>query len=303
MNDFQVRAEPTTSDKAYQEMRWPLRHLTLAGLHWPARNTTTEQPPVIMLHGWLDNCLSFTELAPDISAETDVYAIDMSGHGYSGHRPPGQGYLLADYVAELAELLDTAFNQPVDLVGHSLGGIVALMYAAIFPEKVRKLVTIDSLGPMTKAPDDAPAQLRRGIAKRLSGSVGHTVYPSIEEAARARAGGMIPLSAGVARQLVGRNLKSVERGFQWRTDPKLRHPSLMTYTESQAIAFLQSVKTETLLVRAEDGLLSKSEKWPRRLAAMTACTHVVVPGAHHCHLDGNTRPTANSVRGFLTNDG
>jgi pimeloyl-ACP methyl ester carboxylesterase len=302
MNDSQVRTESNNIHLPHQEVRWALRHLTLAGAHWRCRQASPKHPPVIMLHGWLDNCLSFARLAPEISEDTDVYAIDLSGHGYSGHHLPGQAYLLADYVAELAELLDSAFDRPVDLVGHSLGGIVAMMYAGVFPGKVRKLVSIDSLGPMTKAPEEAPGQLQRGIAKRLSGSGGHRVYPSVDAAAKARAGGMIPLSAEVAQQLVARNLRPVAQGFQWRTDPKLRHPSLMTYTEPQALAFLRSVRSETLVIRAEEGLLSKSESRHQRLEAMICATEVVVPGGHHCHLDGNTRPTVDSVRGFLTND-
>lgn len=286
----------------YRETRWPLKNLTLAGIHWPARSPQPETPAIVMLHGWLDNCLSFVRLAPELNQHSEVYALDMAGHGHSGHRPAGQSYLLGEYVADLAEMIESTFSQPVDLVGHSLGGIVMVLYAAAFPEKVRRLVVIDSLGPISKDNADAVGQLRRGIQKRLSGSGNSVGYDSLEAAAVARAGGLSPLSAEAAEQLVARNLVTGKNSVEWRTDPRLRHPSLMMYTEEQAMAFLRGVRADTLLIRADKGLLGNRERWHGRIDAVPSLTEVVVPGSHHCHLDGDTRPVANAVRGFLTHD-
>jgi len=139
-----------------REMTWPLRYLALTGLHWPVQFHSSKSP-VLMIHGWLDNALSFARLAPLLAKDRDVYAIDLAGHGQSGHRPPGQGYALTDYIADLAELVETYFSpdsgyaQP-NLVGHSLGGIIALFYVAAFPKRVERLVMIDSLGPLTRPP-------------------------------------------------------------------------------------------------------------------------------------------------------
>lgn len=287
-------------------VHWPLEHLTLAGLHWPALRPDPDAPPVLMLHGWLDNCLSFVRLAPALQTGANVYAFDLAGHGLSGHRPAGQSYLLADYVADLAELVDRHFDTPVDLVGHSLGGIVTLLFAAAFPEKVRRAVTIDSLGPICKKPAETISQIRKGIVKRLTGSGRSEGYATIELAAAARAGGLSPLSTEAAMILVPRNLQEISRSgqgsgdFRWRTDPRLRHPSLMMFTEEQAVSCLQSLETPALLVRAEQGLLRDRERWQSRLAVMTTLRETVVPGSHHCHLDGDVAPVAAAVTEFLT---
>lgn len=302
MNDSLASKPAADSKDTYHEIRWPLGHLTLAGLHWPSERPQPDAPPVLMLHGWLDNCLSFVRLAPELRSFADVYALDMAGHGHSGHRPPGQSYLIVDYVADLAEMVEASFSRPIDIVGHSLGGIVGLLYAAAFPEKVRRLVLIDSFGPINKSPEEAVGQLRRGIIKRLSGSGSSSGYASREEAARARAGGLSPLSAEAAEQLVGRNLVQVGETFFWRTDPRLRHPSLTMYTEDQSLAFIRSVKADALLIRAEKGLLGNPARWQSRMEAMPSLKEVVVPGSHHCHLDGDTRPVADAVRGFLINE-
>ena len=252
-----------------------------------------------MLHGWLDNSLSFARLAPELTSFGDVWALDMAGHGLSDHRPEGQSYLLADYVADLAELLDTHFESPVDLVGHSLGGIVAMLYTAAFPEKVRRLVMIDSLGPITKSPEETVSQLRKGILKRLSGSGKSAGYPTIDDAAAARTGGRNPLSPEVARLLVSRNLKTSGNGYEWCTDPRLRHPSMMVFAEQQALACLEAVETRSLLLRAADGLLGDRSRWETRLGAMPGLTEVVISGSHHCHLDGDTGPVSRAIKAFL----
>lgn len=292
----------TESD--FREVRWPLKHLTLAGLHWSVGDTTAKHPPVLMLHGWLDNSLSFYRLAPRIRSLGDVWALDHAGHGLSSHRPLGQSYLLADYVADLAELIDTHFDnhEQVDLVGHSLGGIVAMLYAATFPEKVRRLVMIDSLGPLSKAPDEAVGQLRRGIRKRLSGSGASAGYPSLEDAASLRTRGRNPLSVEVAKVMLSRNLEQGPGGWHWRTDPRLRHPSTMVFTEEQVMTFVRSVEAPTLLIRAEQGLLASFERWQKRFDALANVRCIDIDGGHHCHLDGDITPVEEGIRTFLAGE-
>lgn len=299
-----VPASPANPDSetAPQEVTWPLRHLSLTGLHWPATNSNSG-PPVLMIHGWLDNAMSFARLAPVIAGGRDVYAVDLAGHGKSGHRPPGQGYALTDYIADLAELVETycmsAEMEGPDLVGHSLGGIVALFYAAAFSEKVRRLVMIDSLGPLTRQPSEVIPQLRKAIRKRLAGSGKPLVYKTVEQAARAREGGTIPLSHKAAMVLTPRNLTEVAGGYGWSTDAQLRHPTMMMMDEAQVMGCLEQVRTPTRFIRAEKGLLASRPELNLRAEAIPGLDIESVPGGHHCHLDGDVRPVASAVRDFI----
>lgn len=286
-----------------QEMTWPLRHISLAGLHWPAAKNSSHAP-VLMVHGWLDNALSFARLAPLLAVDRDVYAIDLAGHGRSGHRPAGQGYALTDYIADLAELLETYFQldddtERPDLVGHSLGGIIALFYGAAFPERVRRLVMIDSLGPLTRESSEVIPQLRKAIKKRLAGSARPVVYHRIEDAAKAREGGMIPLSHEAAMTLIPRNLQEVAGGYGWSTDAQLRHPSMMMMDEAQVAGCLAKVRTPTRFIRAEGGLLVSRPELNVRADAIAGLDLVSVPGGHHCHLEGDVEPVASAVRNFI----
>ncbi|MFN2361793.1 MAG: alpha/beta fold hydrolase [Marinobacter sp.] len=301
MNDTAL--DTVTDARAeHREINWPLKHITLAGLHWPAASTTDDRP-ILMIHGWLDNALSFARLAPELAGRRDVYSLDMAGHGHSGHRPPGQGYLLMDYVADLAELVETHFRKDpddqVDLVGHSLGGIVSVLYAAAFPERVRRLVMIDSLGPISRKPEEMVGQMRKAIEKRMTGSGKHVVYPDLQSAAKARQGGMIPLSREAADMLIDRSMESKGDGYVWRTDSRLRHPSMIMMDEAQVEACLGHVVTPTRFLKAENGLLAQRPELVSRTKAIASLDLVSVPGGHHCHLDGDIGPVVDAVRGFL----
>ncbi len=297
---------PVTSESAIQELTWRLKHIELSGVSWPCK-APIAKTPVLMIHGWLDNALSFARIGPSLSEERSVFAMDLAGHGQSGHRSPGQGYPLLEYVADLAELIQEHLLpdngvEKIDLVGHSLGGIVAVLYAAAFPEKVRKLVMIDSLGPVTKTPEDIIPQVRKAIEKRMVGSGKPAVYPTVESAAKAREKGFIPLSHKAAMTLIPRNLKAVDGGYTWSTDAKLRHPSMLMMDERQVTACLAAVKTPTRFLRAEKGLLATRPELNARTRAIAGLDLVSVPGGHHCHLEGDVEPVINSVRTFLNNE-
>ncbi|MBS8239032.1 alpha/beta hydrolase [Marinobacter lipolyticus] len=305
MNDIASPPDKAAETRC-NEIIWPLRDITLAGLHWPAAQPSGEACPILMLHGWLDNSLTFARLAPELAESREVFSVDMAGHGHSGHRPSGQSYLLMDYVADLAELVERHFSDRddprVDLVGHSLGGIVCVLYAAAFPEHVRSLVMIDSLGPISRPPAETIPQLRKAIKKRLAGSGKPVVYPDTRTAGKAREGGLSPLSTEAAMTLIPRNMKPVEGGFVWRTDPRLRHPSPMMLEESQVLASLGELSTRTLFIRAEEGLLAYRKGWQPRLDAIPHLVTVTVPGGHHCHLDGDVAPVSHAIKAFINHE-
>lgn len=306
MNDTAVSAEISESLTEFREAEWQLRNVHVAGLHWHADRKTTNDVPVLMLHGWLDNSLTFIKLAPALAALAEVYAVDMAGHGKSGHRPVGQSYLLMDYVADVAELVENHLlasgKERVDLVGHSLGGIVCALYAAALPERVRKLVMIDSLGAISRPVDQTIPQLRRAIQKRLAGSGRQTIYPDIETAAKAREGGLSPLSPEAALTLTPRNMRQEQGGYVWRTDSRLRHPTPLMMSEDQVMASLRAITTPTLFVRADSGLLANHGGLDERGQAIANLKIAHVPGGHHCHLDGDTRPVSEAIKHFLSDE-
>lgn len=124
---------------------------------------TEGKPALILVHGGLDHARNWDWVARHLRQDFHVYALDLRGHGNSA-AAPGALYSVAEHVLDLSALIDI-IGQPVSLIGHSLGGIITLMYAGIFPERVRKAVSIEGWGlpPGHKVHKPASERMRRWI--------------------------------------------------------------------------------------------------------------------------------------------
>lgn len=286
------------SAQAPSPVRFALQRLNLSGLQWG--DPWPDARPVLALHGWLDNAASFAWLGPGLGEKRPCIAVDLPGHGLSDHRPPGAAYTLIDSVQDLADLITRHFTRAPILVGHSLGGIIASLFAAAMPERVHALVLIDSLGPYVSAEEEAPKRLRRGLKAALKAERGSLpAYASPEEAIRARQEGPLALSPEAARLIVTRNLRPCEGGWTWRTDRRLRDPSPLMLSERQVQGFLGGIEAPTLLIRGDPGMLPRDERMKARAACIRGLREVTVSGSHHCHLDGDLDAILETIEAFL----
>ncbi len=188
-----------------EELRIPLRYLTLAAKAWGKPSA----PPMLALHGWLDNAGTFDRLAPLLEGHYLV-ALDLAGHGRSQHRPPANWYPYADFLDDIAAVIDWFGWSNADLLGHSLGATLASTFAAICPQKVRRLLLIEGLGPLTQEAGKTLEQLRRAHSARAAFTgEGLRVFATIEDAidARCRSG---HLSKEAARCIVERGLRPAD---------------------------------------------------------------------------------------------
>ena len=134
--------------------------ITLRGLRihlnvWgDASLVTPDRPALVMLHGWMDVGASFQFVVDAMPLDRYVIAPDWRGFGASD-APAGDCYWFPDYLGDLDALLDALLpGQQIDLVGHSMGGNIAMIYAGLRPQRVRRLVKLEGFGM-----PDAPAQL------------------------------------------------------------------------------------------------------------------------------------------------
>src|SRR5690606_38282881 len=182
---------------------------------WGAENA----PPVLALHGWMDNAATFDELAPRLP-EFRLIALDFPGHGLSDHRAAGNEYYIWSYVEDV---LDTARHFGLErfaLLGHSMGGIVACLLACLYPEMVSRLALLDSVGPLVTEPAKVPAQMRRALQIKRSGESRARRFASREAAEAARAGKGI--TAASARLLGNRGISRDRDGqWYWHADRRL----------------------------------------------------------------------------------
>jgi len=101
-------------------------------------------PTIVFIHGLLGSHRDWTHLLEDLSAHHRVLALDLFGHGASA-KPVGD-YSLSAHAATVRDLLDHLGIETVTLVGHSLGGGIALQFAYLFPDRVEGLVLVSSGG-------------------------------------------------------------------------------------------------------------------------------------------------------------
>ncbi|HRQ64357.1 MAG TPA: alpha/beta hydrolase [Xanthomonadaceae bacterium] len=269
--------------------------LVLRGLAWGPAEVT----PIVCLHGWLDNAMSFAALAAELPSHR-LIALDWPGHGLSDHRPAGAWYHFIDYVDDLGMALDALGLARATLLGHSLGGAVASVFAAARPECVERLLVIEGMGPLGSEAERAVEALRKGLdERRRHRSRGNgTVYPDLAAvvAARARVGGM---SLEAAKMLVSRGLEQVEGGFRWRSDPRLTVASPNRFGEARIRAWLAAIACPTLLILAEPPMpYIDIEMMTERLRIVPGMQVLRLPGHHHLHMD-DPAPVAAAIRAFL----
>ena len=145
-----------------QEIRIQLPHIDLAARVYGPE----DGKPVLALHGWLDNSMTFDLLAPKLQG-LRIVAIDMAGHGHSGHRAPGAGYQLWDYALDALMATQQLGWEKFSLLGHSLGGIISVLIAGAVPERIERLALIDGLVPDTGEADKSPQKLGEALLAHI----------------------------------------------------------------------------------------------------------------------------------------
>lgn len=257
--------------------------------------------PVLAVHGWLDNAASFDALAAHLP-DCEIIAVDLAGHGRSGHRPEGARYHYVDYLDDLLAVLDQLGWETSVWLGHSLGGALLTLLAAALPERVRKLVLVESLGPLTGTPDGAVSRLRESLLERRQrrdrDGDGRRVFADMDEAIaiRARVNGLSP---GAAAPLVARGIEPVDGGFVWSSDPRLKATTPLRTDDAQIDALLTAIRCPVQLLLADPPLpFMDAATRERRLALWPDAQVITFSGHHHLHME-TPEPLARAIAAFL----
>lgn len=276
------------------ERRFNVHGRTMAARCWH----DCHKPPLLALHGWLDNAASFDLLAPFLD-DYYVVALDFAGHGYSSHRAKGVRYHLIDHVDDVVAVLKQLGWTRFSLMGHSMGAGIAALLAAAMPEAIVQMVMIEGLGPYTGKPQDAVKHLRVAVDEWQGFDDTVRTIASFEVAVNARMNGLLPVGEQAARLLCTRGTKEVADGLVWSTDKRLRLSSPTRFYEEQVCTFLAAIEAKTLLIMAERTLPFEVGDYQKRVAAHQHLTLVKLAGGHHLHIDDNVEQVISTVKSFL----
>jgi pimeloyl-ACP methyl ester carboxylesterase len=149
--------------RASESLFLAIRGLRYHVRRWPAPSDRPGAPRMFLLHGWMDVSASFQFVVDALRGDWDVYAPDWRGYGLT-EWGRSDSYWFPDYIADLDRLLEEFESErPVNLVGHSLGGNVAALYAGIRPARVARLVNLEGFGMAPTRPEQAPKRYARWL--------------------------------------------------------------------------------------------------------------------------------------------
>jgi len=260
--------------------------ITIPGLQIAYRSWGDPQnPPILAMHGWLDNANSFEQLANELAQNYYFIAIDLPGHGHSSHLPPGSNYHFTDGIFTVVEIINAFQLDKVHILGHSMGACLASLIAGVAPERLLSLSLIEGLGPFSHPEDSACSQLTSYMkfvsTKKNKKSKG---YPSFADACKARAAsGYVSLE--IATKLCERGVVEEETLFHWRHDKRLIAPSPLRMTEGQILSCLKTITAPSILFWASNGFSFDSELMQERIKTVNNLKVEQLNGGHHIHME------------------
>ena len=261
------------------------------------------KPPLLLIHGGRDHARSWDHVAHRLVDRYTVYAPDLRGHGDSGWAIGGQ-YSLPEFVADMAALVEVLGHEKLTVVGHSLGGAVALQFAGVFPSRVEKVVAIEGLGPRVLERSPAHHRMREWIAHMQEMDRRHPRhYATLEEAVRRMQEANPHLTPEFAHDLTLHGTRRNEDGtYSWKFDNYVRIRSPYEFNIEDARVLWNQIRCPVLLIRGAESWTGDPEE-DDRASAFHCYRSVVIEGAGHwVHHDRLDR-FLDIVADFLSSEG
>jgi pimeloyl-ACP methyl ester carboxylesterase len=251
----------------------------------------SEKPPLLLVHGGRDHARNWDWVAHALRDEYHIIAPDLRGHGDS-QWSIGGSYAMIDYTLDVVQLLDALQMFPITVIGHSLGGSIALQYTGTYPDRVRKIVAIEGLGPPPGLIKERPARerMQAWVAETQALSRRHPHrYKSLDEAYARMREANPQLSLERARHLTIHGSYRDEDGtYLWKFDNYVRAASPYLFNMREARELWSQITCPVLLIRGTESWASDPNK-DGRANAFHDATVVNIEGAghwvHHDQLD------------------
>ena len=251
----------------------------------------TSAPPLLLIHGGRDHARNWDWVSLALRHAYHIIAPDLRGHGDSEWARGGQ-YALIDYVLDIAQLLDQLQLFPITIIGHSLGGGIACQYSGIYPERVKRLVALEGLGPPPEDLQRRPAheRMQRWIEQMQSYAGRYPRrYPDLQSAVQRMQEANKHLSAEQAYHLTLHGTSRNEDGtYSWKFDNYVRQHSPYEFNMDEARRLWGRITCPTLLVRGTESWATDPEADGRASAFRQAqCVNIDQAGhwMHHDQLD------------------
>lgn len=292
-----ARQRPTTAAMSSPQSRfYQSQGLRLHYADWG----NEQAPPLILIHGGRDHCRSWDLIARSLQPHFHVLAPDLRGHGDSDWTKGGS-YTLTEYVYDLSRLVQGTTAQKVTLVGHSMGGMVALIYAGTFPDRVAALVVLDGVTVL-------PNETRPPVHERIAHWLGQLDalearkprrYRTIEEAAAQMRAHNKRLSPELAQHLAAFGVRrNADDTWSWKFDPYQRARAPQRLWPEDHVALWSRITCPTLLLHAGESFLPSSKAAGLEKHFQRARAETIIGAGHWLHHEKPDEVLA-AIRAFL----
>jgi proline-specific peptidase len=251
----------------------------------------TGDPPLVLVHGYTGSSVDWADVAPELASDRRVIVYDHRGHGQSTNTRDLASYSFDQLVADFAALVDALGLETFDLLGHSMGGIVAMRYILEHPERVRSLVLMDTgAAPASEMPTD----MLDGLAAKGREEGMDAVFESIKQFTQAALDQLRERDPARADVMATRGrLKFTQLdpdGFSALGRELGRYPSMVERLKAITCP-------TTVLVGANDtGLLAAAEVMAKEIPG---AQHVVIDDAGHSPQEDQPKVWLDAVRAHL----
>ncbi len=246
------------------------------------------KPPLLLIHGGRDHARNWDWVAHALREDFHIIAPDLRGHGDS-QWSVGGSYSLVDYTLDVAQLLDALQFFPTTIIGHSLGGSIALQYTGTYPERVHKVIAIEGLGPPPGLIKERPAKgrMQEWIVEMQALSRRHPHrYASLDEAIARMRDANPHLSPEKARHLTIHGCYRDEDGtYLWKFDNYVRAASPYLFNMGEARELWSEITCPTLLIRGTESWASDPNLDGRATAFRNPTVVNIEKAGHWVHHD------------------
>ena len=218
-------------------------------------------PALILIHGGRDHCRSWDAVAHALQPHFHVMALDLRGHGDS-EWAKASSYSLSDYVYDLTRLVGSASADQTAIVGHSMGGMIGLMYAGAYPDQVSHLAVLDGVTVLPGSP-------RKPIHDRMAewviqlnriGGRKPRQFRSVAEATERISAHNKRLTPEQALHLASYGVKRNPDGtYTWKFDQYQEARAPYRLSPDDHVALWSRITCPTLLLRGSESFLSDLE--------------------------------------------
>jgi pimeloyl-ACP methyl ester carboxylesterase len=290
----------------------PIRNLKYHVLRWG--DARSDLPPLVLMHGWMDVAASYQFVVDAFSDAfmqgRTVVAADWRGFGLT-ECPGHDNYWFPDYLADLDFLLDHyAGDRPVDLVGHSMGGNVVMLYAGSRPERIRRLVNLEGFGMPATRPSQAPGRYAKWMDELKSlhhGEMALKTYDSVDGVAGRLMKTNPRLSADKAQWLAQHWARPNAQG-QWEILGDAAHKVInaQLYRVDEVLEIYQRINAPVLAVEASENQMAQwwqgkytLAEYHERLKSVPQLRQALIEDAGHMLHHDQPAQLARLIEDFL----